>query len=266
MKPLFRPIALLCAAALVACTPATPERASHDGHATGAASEHSMDHSMPHMAEKGSRVLRVLRDKPASPSDFAFVIREGEGVFTQYGISHTKEMHLIAVRDDLRHFQHLHPQRDAQGVWHTDFTPGAGGKYWLFADFVDTANGGYTLPFTAIFQGDYGERGIAKNPERTKIIDGYEITMTPSVTGSTASFAYTVKAPDGTPAVLESYLGAKGHSVLISPSRDFIHTHPMDESNAPVFMTAKPSDDFYRVFTQFQIRGKVITVSFDWQP
>lgn len=267
MKLLSSSIALLSTATLVACTPATPERVSHDGHTMdGASSGHSMDHAMPHVAAKGSRALTVVRDQTDSPSDFAFVIREGDDVFAQYGISHTKQMHLIAVRDDLRYFQHLHPERDAQGIWHTDFTPAAGGNYWFFADFVDTDNGGYTLPFAGNFPGDYGERGIAKNPERTKIVDGYEVTMMPSVMGNTASFSYTVKGPDGKPAVLESYLGAKGHSVLISPSQDFIHTHPMDESNAPVFMTAKPSDDFYRVFTQFQIRGKVVTASFDWQP
>jgi hypothetical protein len=33
----------------------------------------------------------------------------------------------------------------------------------------------------------------------------------------------------------------------------------------PVFATSMPADDFYRVFTQFKIKGTVMTVDFDWQ-
>lgn len=76
---------------------------------------------------------------------------------------------------------------------------------------------------------------------------------------------------EGRNVVFEKYLGEKGHSVLIGPSGDFIHTHPFkeyvgyDESDPPVFVTPPLEDYFYRIFTQFQIKGKVITVNFDWR-
>jgi hypothetical protein len=62
----------------------------------------------------------------------------------------------------------------------------------------------------------------------------------------------------------EPYLGARGHSVIISPSAEFIHAHASDEGELPTFITTLPSG-FYRMFTQFQINGKVLTVDFDWQ-
>jgi hypothetical protein len=87
---------------------------------------------------------------------------------------------------------------------------------------------------------------------------------------------------------LENYLGALGHSVILKANTlDFIHTHALDgsvgqmpvmpgmdhsmeamsndmsmgEENGPQikFATTFPSSGIYKVFTQFQHQGKVIT-------
>lgn len=218
-----------------------------------------------HLAPKGERDLTLQEEPGSSQTDIAFSIRENEKIFADFGLSHTKEMHFIVVRDDLQHFQHLHPTRDAQGIWHVDFKPEAGGTYWLYADFVDTDNGTYTIPYEKNFTGEKGQYGLVENFEQMKTIDGYAIALKSSTTGKDISFAYTVTDAQGNRVELEEYLGAKGHSVLLSPSKDFIHTHPSDQSDAPVFTTALPPHRFYRIFTQFQIQGKVVTVNFDWQ-
>ena len=216
------------------------------------------------MMAAGDRHLTFQEETGTSRADFAFSIREDGRTFTEYGVSHTKEMHFIVVRDDVQHFQHLHPVRDAEGTWHVDFKPEAGGLYWLYADFVDSKKDTYTLRYEKNFPGDKGQYGIVKNFEKVKNIDGYRIELQPAVAGAETSFNYRITDAQENLVQVEPYLGARGHSVVISPSAEFIHAHASSEGELPVFITTLPPG-FYRMFTQFQINGKVITVDFDWQ-
>lgn len=238
---------------LTACAPTTPSR--HGGISGG---------HTPTAQQEDAQNLTVLDQ--STDSEIAFSVRDGGETFTDYGVSHTKEMHLITVRDDLRQFNHLHPERNADGVWRIAFLPPAGGTYWRFADFVDAEENSYTIRFDRKYPGDLGEYGLRKNFERVKTVDGYRFEVEPELSGDEVTFTYKISDMQGQPAELEEYLGATGHSVLLSPPGDFIHTHPSEETATPMFATSLPSDDFYRVFTQFRIAGKVVTVSFDWQP
>lgn len=216
------------------------------------------------MMQKESSKKLTVHDR-GTDSEIAFVVQDGDTVFDDYGISHTKEMHLIVVRDDLQYFQHLHPKRDANGIWHTTFTTPAGGMYWHYADFVDSEGNPHTIRFEKKYSGNPGTQGIVKNFEKTKTVKSLTFVFKPETSGNEVTFAYAVTDSKGKRGQLEEYLGAMGHSVLISPKGDFIHTHPSEENALPVFATKKPSDDFYRIFTQFQIDGKVVTVAFDWE-
>ena len=243
---------------LAACSPQT-----NGGHSLNSGNEpNAMQHGA-QLGKKGDRNLTVTQETPTTPNELAFSIHEDGAIFSDYGISHTKEMHFIVVRDDLQHFQHLHPTRDAQGVWHVDFKPEAGGHYWLYADFVDSKKDTYTLRYEQDFPGAKGQYGTTKNFEKVKNVDGYRIELQPAVAGAETSFNYRITDAQENLVQVEPYLGARGHSVIISPSADFIHAHASDEGELPVFITSLPSG-FYRMFTQFQIKGKVITVDFDW--
>ncbi len=223
------------------------------------ANSHSGEMAM----EKGTLHLTVQEEKGATDSDIAFSIREGGKIFTNYGISHTKKMHFILVRDDLQYFSHLHPTVDATGVWHTDFTPDAGGTYWLYADFVDAQDGSYSPRFEKTFAGDKKQYGLVRNFSTTKTVDAYHITVRPTLSGSTATFAYDITDAAGKAVELEDYLGAKGHSILLTTNGGFTHAHT--ESVPPVFTVQVIPGTFYRMYTQFQINGKVVTVPFDWR-
>lgn len=222
----------------------------------------------PHGGGHGTRgehaSMLTLEDR-STETEIAFVIRKEGKIFTDYRISHTKEMHLIVVRDDLMHFHHLHPERDSEGVWRVPFNAPAGGKYRLYADFVERNQSSHTILFERSYGGSRGKSGIIKNVERVKTVDGYRIEMQPTLTAGENIFTYIITDAQGRPAKLEQYLGALGHSVLLSPSGDFIHTHPSEGTGTPVFNAAHLTEDFYRIFTQLQIEGKVITVEFDWQ-
>lgn len=212
--------------------------------------------------EPGTRALTV--SDHSTDAAIAFTVQEDGETFTDYGVTHTKEMHLIVVRDDLRHFVHLHPDRTAGGEWSASYSAPAAGTYWLYADFVEKDGSTYTIKFDRTYGGDKGPYGLQKEPGFSKKVDGYTITVEPRAGDTTTAMRYTVTNADGTPAVLENYLGAKGHTVFISPEGSYTHAHPIDSSNTPVFEVIDLVQGFYRVFTQFQITGKVRTVSFDW--
>src|SRR5829696_9565011 len=48
---------------------------------------------------------------------------------------HGERMHLIVVRRDLVHYQHLHPSLDADGTWSVPLVLPEPGVYRAFADF-----------------------------------------------------------------------------------------------------------------------------------
>jgi len=250
-------LSLLVALLLAACSSAPPP----SPHGGGAA--HVPGGEAPAKKEP-SRKLTVTDRSDAS--EIAFIIKEGEQVFTDYGVSHTKEMHLILVRNDLQHFSHLHPVRDKEEVWRIKYSAPAGGRYWLYADFVDTKDEPFTIRFERRYAGEVGLQGLTKDLTMEKNAGDYRVKLDPSVAGNEVSFTYTLTDPEGKHPVLEEYLGAKGHSVLIAPSGDFIHTHPSGEEGEKVtFTTSLPPEPFYRIFTQFQIEGNVLTVSFDFE-
>lgn len=211
---------------------------------------------------ESTRDLQVIDQ--SSGNEIAFTVQESNGTFTDYGTSHTKEMHLIVVRDDLQHFSHLHPTRDASGVWRVPYTVPAGGRYWLYADFIEGNEAPHTIRFERIYGSDTGAVGINESNETVKTVDKYRIALETVKTANDVSFTYTITDNDGSPVQLEEYLGARGHSVLISPDGDFIHAHASEEGTNPIFITSDLSENFYRAFTQFQIKEKVVTVDFDW--
>jgi Cu+-exporting ATPase len=223
------------------------------------------EHSGGHMEDQpeSTRMLEVHDE--STDGTIAFAVIEDGNVFSDYGISHTKEMHLIVVRDDLQHFSHLHPDRDAQGVWHVSYTAPAAGAYWLYADFIEENGASHTIRFERKYEGDLGTSGIKPNSETVKIVDGYRIAQETNKTDKIVSFTYKITDLAGKPVRLEEYLGARGHSVLLSPTGEFIHAHASEDGADPVFNTSVLGD-FYRAFTQFQINGKIVTVDFDWQP
>jgi hypothetical protein len=204
-----------------------------------------------------------VREEPTSQDEIAFSILQNGSMFTNYGVNHTKEMHLIVVRDDLQYFSHLHPTRDPQGAWRVSFRPEAGGAYWMFADFVDREGHAITLRFKRTYAGPRGE-AMKAGRESVKTVDGYRVELRQSSAQGGVTFTYFITDAKGQPVTVEDYLGAKGHSVILSLAGDYIHAHAIEKVAQPTFTVTKPNPGFYRMYTQFQIGGKVKTVFFDW--
>jgi hypothetical protein len=115
-------------------------------------------------------------------------------------------------------------------------------------------------------------REIVKSMETTKKAGPYTVKFSSVTSGDGPTLRFDITGKDGKPVALEPYLGARGHVILIDEKGEYEHTHDVsgqyvgggkETDPLDVAVPAAPSA-YYRVFTQFQIAGKVYTVDFDW--
>ncbi len=209
--------------------------------------------------------LRV--DDRSTEAEITFSILRGNELFTDYGNSLTKEMHLIIVRDDLTSFYHVHPDRDAFGMWHIPFTPQTPGNYWLYANFSERDGHAYALRFPRT----YGNAAAVSGTGTTfdfatqKSIDGYDVQLIPQETDTGTSFTYRIRDAEGKRVRPEHFMGAFGHSVILSTEGHFVHSHPsLRVNDDPVFFVEELPPGTYRIFAQFVIDETEHTFVFDW--
>jgi hypothetical protein len=211
--------------------------------------------------------------QPTLPSGdavrFAFRITGPDGsAATDYTEAHEKDLHLIVVRRDLSHFQHVHPVLSGDGVWSVDLDLTRAGSYRAYADVVPADLGSNVVLGTDLdVAGDY--RPVALPAAATSTtVDGFDVRMSghPEA-GVETDLTFTVSR-DGEPvADLQPYLGAYGHLVTLrAGDLAYLHTHPGEDAEPGVaggpdvaFMTTFPSPGTYRLFLDFQVDGKVRT-------
>ena len=139
--------------------PAVAEEPMAD-HAAGSEAAHAT--GAPHLP-KGLQTSQdgytLVLDRSALPAgtatELAFRVLDPDGhPLTAYETSHDEDLHLIAVRRDLTGFQHVHPERAADGTWRTPLalTPG---EWRVFADFVPAGGEGLTLGTDLSVAGSY---------------------------------------------------------------------------------------------------------------
>lgn len=204
--------------------------------------------------------------------DFRFTVAGPDGrPVRDYAEEHGRELHLIVVRRDLSGFQHLHPERDADGTWSVPLTLAEAGEYRAFADFVPAGGDGLTLGVDLRAAGDYDPRPLPV-PERTAQVDGHTVELAGDlVAGSSSDLTLTVSR-DGEPVTgLDPYLGAYGHLVALREGDlAYLHVHPYGELGDGVttsgpdvrFAAEVPSDGTYRLYLDFSVGGVVRTAEF----
>ena len=195
-------------------------------------------------------------------------------VVKNFDVVHEKIMHFITVRHDLQYFQHLHPEFNKQtGEFTVDATFPSDGPYRLFPDFTPTDENPQKLPITVSHEVEVGVMKRYKAQELTtdsktkKAVNGYglEYSFLSSNLSSQEEITFSLSIDsDGAPVTnLQPYLGALGHSVILKKDTlDFIHTHALEgKGTGPTieFATEFPESGLYKIFTQFQHQGKVVT-------
>ena len=205
-------------------------------------------------------------------AEYRFTIDGPDGrPVTDYVEEHDKELHLIVVRRDLSGYQHLHPARDAQGVWSTTADLSVPGTYRVLADFTPATGDGLTLGTDLHVSGEQRATPLPA-PSRTAEVDGYTVTLTGDlVPGSSSALTLSVDKDRRPVTELEPYLGAYGHLVALrSGDVAYLHVHP---EGAPgdgtttagptiEFAASVPSAGTYRLYLDFLHDGVVRTAEF----
>jgi hypothetical protein len=191
-------------------------------------------------------------------NDFRFRIADSHGApahdFTLEG---GVRLHLIVVRRDLTSYAHVHPRLQADGSWRVPLTFAAPGVYRAYADFEE--HGHKTVLSRDLFvAGDMRPQPLPRPAEATSA-GPYTVRLTHD--GPDFDFAIT---RDGVPAILENYVGMRGHLVALHEGDlAYTHVHPLDGSKAGhVEFEAKLTTGTYRVFLQFKVHGRVHTAAF----
>lgn len=249
----------------------------------------------PELSDANPRVVQshrsfVLRSdaaetyKPNTPTSYTFSVVDDQGTTVKDFLTvHEKIMHVIIVRKDLTEFQHVHPDFNKMTGEFTlsNLVFPSEGPYRIFADFTPkgTQMGPGGMPLGVTLSEDVVIGNISNyKPQQLVVTDsmqtvtGYQVQLSTNPVAltaqGTAMVSYTI-TKDGKPVTnLEKYLGALGHSVVLSEGDlDFIHAHALNEDvkkqNGTVdFHVAFPKAGNYKIFTQFQHQGKVITISY----
>jgi hypothetical protein len=234
--------------------------------------------------------------QPNQQTTVTYTITDEKGkVIKDFLFDHTKLMHFILARHDLQDFQHLHPNFDKNtGVFSVPVTFPDNGTYRLFADFIpaetekeDKGNALSVIPYQDVQIGkSTSSVPIALDSATTKTVGMYTITykIPKEITTNTQTTILLHVSQNGQPITqFDTYLGAKAHGILIKKDTfDFVHLHDMESmqknammgnenmhemnpqnNNADISFTyIFPSSGIYKLFSQFQIQGQVITTNY----
>ncbi|MBP2217072.1 hypothetical protein [Arthrobacter sp. CAN_C5] len=201
---------------------------------------------------------------------FRIIGPDGQPV-TKYQEVHEKELHLIAVRRDMAHFQHVHPVRDDSGTWVIDLSLNPG-VWRIFADFHPAGHGQpMTLGSDASVGGTYEPQQLPA-ADRTVQLGAYTVTLEGGLVANEATELTFTVSRNGQPVTdLQPYLGAFGHLVALrGGDLAYLHVHPEggpgDGQTKPgpkvSFFAVAPSAGAYRLHLDFQHEGTVRTAQF----
>jgi len=177
--------------------------------------------------------------------DIGWLRSHREGVWAPLLTDHGRLMHLFLVREaDMRGFAHLHPGT-SDSVHFTDHLPPLPpGRYRVFADLVHADGFAQTLVTTVdLPAGNPGSKwsaGTGDDAWSAGAPAGPSVQLAGSATitweqrgerliaGVPAPLQFSVRERDGSPAMLEPYLGMPAHAVVMrDDGKVFIHLHPM---------------------------------------
>jgi plastocyanin len=204
----------------------------------------------------------------------------------EFNILHDMPFHLFLVSQDFEQFYHIHPEKQPDGSFTIEHVLPKAGYYKIFCDFFPVGGMPQVTQnniVTSGFKGDLVSTQAKLVPDKNlvKTIDGtrFELKFEPAqlFSGRPAELHYhLVDNQTGEPVKdLQPYLGAWGHTLILSEdATDYLHSHPIemipDDADRTglkggpkvVFDTFFPRPGNYRIWSQFQRQGKIITVSF----
>jgi hypothetical protein len=194
---------------------------------------------------------------PAGGAPFRFVVEGPDGrPVVDYDQTHDRELHLVVVRRDGSGFQHLHPERRADGTWETDLVLGPG-AHRAYADFAPAGLEARTLAVDLLVPGAVDPQPWPDPADVVRAGD-LDIRLDGALRpGEPSRLSFTVTRA-GAPVDLEPYLGARGHLVALREG-DLGYLHVHAEQDALDFTATAPTAGRYRLYLQVQVDGVVRT-------
>ncbi|WP_088105575.1 hypothetical protein [Halalkalibacter urbisdiaboli] len=199
--------------------------------------------------------VKVLLEADDEVMMISLTDQSGQPV-TDLEINHEKLLHLIIVDEHLNEYVHLHPEEIDEGMFQVlhQLQPGS---YKAFID-IKPANLSYSVKPIEFSIGEvehaheHGELEV--DTEFTKTVNGHEVTLNMS----THKAAEEVQlAFDLDLEVVEPYLGAMGHVVILDEqAQTYLHVHPINEDE-PIFETVFPEPGVYKLWAEFKQAGTV---------
>jgi Cu+-exporting ATPase len=200
------------------------------------------------------------------------------------GRSHEEWIHLIATRDDLATFAHLHPQpTGTTGQFQVDVTFPTAGRYLIASEFRQQGQMADVLDRQELVVGGGRHPSTPLTvSDRTQVVDGVRVTLDGDAeAGHESTFTFRlVDDATGTPIDgLKPYLAAAGHvAVLSQDGSSFAHEHAEQYDSDGNTVFAVPGQRFgpdlqvhthlgdpglYKMWAQFRLPDdRVITVPF----
>jgi hypothetical protein len=241
-----------------AATAAEPAMAGHAEPAAGSAVQPVGVTGL--AVSEGGYTLRPLTPLVRDPGtqEWRFVVDGPDGrPVTAFDQTHERDLHLVVVRSDATAFQHLHPERTADGTWAVPLTLAGPGAYRVYADAAPAGQPARTLAVEVNVPGDVSYAGWGP-ATASATVDGYAVELSGDLHPDEEADLRFEVTRDGRPVELERYLGARGHLVVLREGDlGYLHVHA-DEQELDFAATA-PSAGRYRLFLQFSADGAVHT-------
>lgn len=197
---------------------------------------------------------------------------------------HEKRFHMFVISQDLTHYDHVHPDQQPDGTWALEVAVPRPGYYKIYSDFLPAGGTPQVIArplVTRAFDGDLASSSAALVPDASlrgkagTMSVALELPATGLVAGRQETFVYKIAdAGTGDPVTdIEPYLGAWGHSVIMSEDTvNLVHAHPAEPLTADrqgagggptlTFKALLPKPGHYRIWTQLKRDDVVSTVAF----
>ncbi len=196
---------------------------------------------------------------------------------------HEKEMHVLAISEDLASFRHIHPDPVTRQFYAGTHVFPHAGSYWIYVDHTPPGQTQTIAKFRVMVSGaPYVRRELRETGAKEVVVEGIRASLTTTGSfevGNDISFRFGL-ADAGSGKVigdLEPYLGAWGHILFVSEEGDeVVHAHPIEGNASAVHSHAMPGPSpnlietatgfkkpgLYKLWLQVQRDGQVMTFPF----
>jgi hypothetical protein len=196
---------------------------------------------------------------------------------TKFDVSHTKLLHFYVLRDDMSHYQHLHPELRGD-TWYTSIAVPDGGLYRLYAEFLPVGRNDPLHPVVLgtpfVIPGDT-EFVPLPPPAPSVTVGGLTVARPDGAADvpvdTVHELRFRISDASGRPVDrLDAYLGAYAHlSAFNTLSMGLLHQHPLDQVLSDLrggpelrFSTQFANRGEHRLFLEFSVDGQVHRAAF----